>query len=269
MRSTRSVSPSPSTSPDAIQVAPGIGASGSTVHTGTRPAGGPLLPALRTCSSTALVAATMSSRPSLSRSTNCAALTPSRPSIGAAVKRPRPSLAARTLAAPVRPKKKSVKPSLFTSAAATAVIRAGAAPSAARPTSPAMSANVPSRRFLNSAGAPVPRAISRSTSRRLSTSVGTMAIGRSAAFAIPDAAVTSANVPLPLLRSRTGAAPPTTRSRSPSWSASTNATVAGEPAGAGMPAALVVSSKVPSARWCSSACCFSPSTNRSVRSSLS
>ena len=54
---------SPSTSPDAIQAAPGIGASGSTIYTGTRPAGGPLLLALRTCDSIALVAATMSRRP--------------------------------------------------------------------------------------------------------------------------------------------------------------------------------------------------------------
>src|SRR5438093_10222978 len=79
---------------------------------------------------------------------------------GAILNRRWPSLSAKTPGAPARPKKKSGKSSLLISAAATLVNR----PSMRRPTSAAVSRNVPSRRFLNNAGGPSFVTTSRSTS---------------------------------------------------------------------------------------------------------
>src|SRR5712691_5426896 len=158
---------------------------------------------------------------------------------GTRLTRPRPSLRARRPGPSGRPKKKSVNPSLFTSA--TATLRKP--PAAASPVRAAASWNVPSRMFWKSCGAPSSRSTSRSTSRRLSKSVGTTATACTGDEATPAWALTSLKWPPPSFWSRRvvapgnpsgkdappgGAAagsarPARTMSRSPSWSASTKA----------------------------------------------
>ena len=151
-----------------------------------------------------------------------------------------------------------------------------------------MSRNVPSRMFLNSAGASS-RSTKRSTSRRLSKSVGITARACPGAPTCASA-VMSVNVPSPLFRSsRLGAfayaagkasglpagvaaasaSPATKRSRSPSWSMSTSAALAQRYGKAGILAAAVTSLNVPSASWWNSARAPGFSTSRSTRPSLS
>src|SRR5207249_9113371 len=108
--------------------------------------------------------------------------------------------------------KKSVNPSLFTSPAAADQN----APRLSRPTSFATSRNVRSRKLRNSLGGSELGSRNRSTSRRLSKSVGMIEEEdeNELRAATPAVAVISVKVPFPLFRYKTFVGPTMKRSKS-------------------------------------------------------